>query len=278
LKALGPLVLLMLLLIGVLVAGVVTIGIFFGGLELVLEKSLGFEPGSIKFVLAMSPAILGVIVLFIAISLKFSIIQFKIANSSADGKALNISEIIRDSRPNVFEYFLLSFIIIVLVALGIIAASIPIFFTASELVYFVPVSSEYLIWLPAIILTSVPGIMIALSLSLSPLALIFEEKKIGGALRRSRDLTRNNRGRMIVLYVLAFLLFLPASVLTQIPFLGEPEFTPILIPLFLLNLAVSILYSIFSVVLAVTIYRELRALKDGPALTDTAAPEPSPVG
>jgi hypothetical protein len=71
-------------------------------------------------------------------------------------------------------------------------------------------------------------------------------------------------------------MFLPASLLTSFPLESDPEvaFSPLRGLLVILNVAVSILQSIFLVVLTVTIYRELRALKDRPA--EVVAPEPVP--
>jgi hypothetical protein len=243
LKALGPLVLLMLLLIGVLVAGMIALAIPAGGLGLLLEKGLGLEPGTPPFMLAMAPVILGAIGLLIAVGLRFSIAQYKLADASADGRTLKFMDILRDPKPSLVGYFLLSVVVSILTFLGVI-------------------------------LFIVPGIMIALALGLAPLAMIFEGKDVGESLQRSRDLTRENRWRLLGLYLLSALLFIPASLLTSLPLEGDPDFSPILIPLFILNLAVSILSSVFTVVLTVTIYRELRALKDGSA--EVVAPEPAP--
>ena len=120
--------------------------------------------------------------------------------------------------------------------------------------------------------------MIALALWLAPLAMIFEGKDVGESLQRSRDLTRNNRWRLLGLYVLSALLFIPASLLGSLPLESDPEFSPLMGIQMILNVAVSILQAIFMVVLTVTIYRELRALKDRPAevAEPESAPEPSP--
>jgi hypothetical protein len=104
--------------------------------------------------------------------------------------------------------------------------------------------------------------------------MIFEGKDVGESLQRSRDLTRNNRWRLLGLYVLSALLFIPASLLTSLPLEGAPEFSPLFGLLLILNLVVSILQPIFTVVLTVTIYRELRALKDGSAAIAPLAPDP----
>lgn len=243
LKAFGPLVLLMLLLIGVLVAGVAALAIPVGGLGFLLGKVLGLEPGTIPFNLVMAPVILVAIGLLVAVSLRFSIAQSKLADASADGRTLKFMDILRDPRPSLVSYLLVSLVVGILTFLGTI-------------------------------LFIIPGIMIAMALGLAPLAMIFEGKDVGESLQRSRDLTRNNRWRLLGLYLLSALLFIPASLLTSLPLESDAEFSPIKGLLLILNLVVSILQTIFTVVLTVTIYRELRALKDAAAAVTT--PEPSP--
>ena len=245
LKALGPLALLMLLLVGVIVAGLIAMAIPVGGLGFALQRGLGLEPGSLPFGLLMAPLILVVIGVFIAVALRFSIAQYKLADASADGRTLKFMDILRDPRPGLVDYFLLSLVVGILTFLGAI-------------------------------LFIVPGIIIALALWLALAAMIFEGKDVGESLQRSRDLTRNNRWRLLGLYVLSALVFLPASLLTSFPLESDPEvaFSPLRGLLVILNVAVSILQAIFLVVLTVTIYRELRALKDRPA--EVVAPEPAP--
>jgi hypothetical protein len=152
-------------------------------------------------------------------------------------------DILRDPRPSLVSYLLVSLVVGILTFLGTI-------------------------------LFIIPGIMIAMALGLAPLAMIFEGKDVGASLQRSRDLTRNNRWRLLGLYLLSALLFIPASLLTSLPLESDAEFSPIKGLLLILNLVVSILQTIFTVVLTVTIYRELRALKDAAAAVTT--PEPSP--
>ena len=247
LKALGPLALLMLLLVGVIVAGLIAMAIPVGGLGFALQRGLGLEPGSLPFGLLMAPLILVVIGVFIAVALRFSIAQYKLADASADGRTLKFMDILRDPRPGLVDYFLLSLVVGILTFLGTI-------------------------------LFIVPGIMIALALWLAPLAMIFEGKDVGESLQRSRDLTRNNRWRLLGLYVLSALLFIPASLLGSLPLESDPEFSPLMGIQMILNVAVSILQAIFMVVLTVTIYRELRALKDRPAevVVPESSPEPAP--
>ena len=243
LKAFGPLVLLMLLLFGVLVAGVAALAIPVGGLGFLLGKVLGLEPGTIPFNLVMAPVILVAIGLLVAVSLRFSIAQSKLADASMDGRTLKFMDILRDPRPSLVSCLLVSLVVSILTFLGMI-------------------------------LFIVPGIMIAMALGLAPLAMIFEGKDVGESLQRSRDLTRNNRWRLLGLYLLSALLFIPASLLTSLPLESDAEFSPIKGLLLILNLVVSILQTIFTVVLTVTIYRELRALKDGSAAIAPLAPDP----
>jgi hypothetical protein len=247
LKALGPLALLMLLLIGVTAAGLVATAIPIGGLGFALQRGLGLEPGSLPFGLAMAPLILVLGGVVIAIALRFSIAQYKLADASADGRTLKFMDILRDPRPGLVDYFLLSLVGSILTGLGTI-------------------------------LFIVPGIMVALALWLAPLAMIFEGKDVGESLQRSRYLTRNNRWRLLGLYVLSALLFIPASLLGSLPLESDPEFSPLMGIQMILNVAVSILQAIFMVVLTVTIYRELRALKDRPAevVVPESSPEPAP--
>ena len=245
LKAAGPLVLLGLLFLGVIVAGLVAMAIPIGGLGFALQRGLGLEPGSLSFGLFMAPLILVALGVFIAVALRFTIAQYKLVDASADGRTLDLMDILRDPRPGLLGYFLLSLIVGILTVLGTI-------------------------------LFIVPGIIIALALALAPLAMIFEGKDVSESLQRSRDLTRDNRWRLLGLYVLSAFVFLPASLLTSFPLESDPDtaFTPLTGLLLILNFAVSILQAIFLVVLTVTIYRELRALKDRPA--EVVAPEPAP--
>jgi hypothetical protein len=245
LKAAGPLVLLGLLFLGVIVAGLVAMAIPIGGLGFALQRGLGLDPESLSFGLFMAPLILVALGVVIAVALRFTIAQYKLADASADGRTLKFMDILRDPRPGLLGYFLLSLIVGILTVLGAI-------------------------------LFIVPGIIIALALWLALPAMIFEGKDVSESLQRSRDLTRDNRWRLLGLYVLSGLLFIPASLLTSLPLESDPDtaFTPLTGLLVILNVAVSILQSIFLVVLTVTIYRELRALKDRPA--EVVAPEPAP--
>ena len=123
--------------------------------------------------------------------------------------------------------------------------------------------------------------MIAVALGLAPLVMILEGKDVSESLQRSRDLTRNNRWRQLGLYVLSELLFLPRYLLPPISLeviRTLPAGLSLPNSLAVLNFAIAILQSIFMVVLTVTIYRELRALKDRPAqvVAPEPAPEPSP--
>ena len=278
LKALGPLVLLMLLLIGVLVAGMVALTIPVGGLGFLLWRGLGLELGTIPFMLAMAPVILGAIGLLVAVSMRFSIAQYKISDASADGLNLNFMDVLRDPKPSILRYFLLGIVITIL----IILIPLLVFWLGIGFVYAISLdvslnpSRQYIIGSIWIISVVVPGIMIALALWLAPLAMIFEGKGVSESIQRSRDLTRDNRWRLLGLYVLSALIFLPASLLTSLPLESDPEvaFSPLRGLLVILNVAVSILQAIFLVVLTVTIYRELRALKDRPA--EVVAPEPAP--
>ncbi|AWM78089.1 YciC family protein [Phenylobacterium parvum] len=247
LKALGPLALLMLLLIGVTVAGLVAMAIPLAGLGLALQRGLGLDPESLPFGLAMAPLILGFIGVFIAIVLRFAVAQYKLADASAEGRNPRLMDVLRDPKPSLVSFFLLTLVVGIFTLLGMI-------------------------------LFIVPGIMIALAFCMAPMAMIFEGKDLGDALRRSRDLTRGNRWRLLGLFILSGLLFFPASLLTSLPLDSDPDIalSPLTGVFFLLNLAVSFASSIFTVVLAVTIYRSLRALKDGPAVAPAPAPEASP--
>ncbi|MFM8377250.1 MAG: hypothetical protein ACKN9P_14525 [Phenylobacterium sp.] len=234
LKALGPLALLILLAIGVFLAGVVAMAIPLGGLAFALQKGLGLDPGSLPFGLAMAPLALVFIGVLIAVGLRFAIAQYKVAEASTEGRKLKFMDVLRDPKPSLVSYFLLTLVVGIFTLLGTI-------------------------------LFIVPGIMIALALCMAPMAMIFEGKDVGGALQRSRDLTRDNRWRLLGLFILSGLLFFPASLLTSLPLESDPDvvLSPFTGFLYLLNLLVSFASSIFTVVLMVTVYRELRALKDG---------------
>jgi len=247
LKALGPLALLMLLLVGVLVAGLIAMAIPIGGLGFALQRGHGLEPGSLSFGLFMAPLILVLGGVVIAIALRFSIALYKQADASADGRTLKFMDTLRDPRPGLVDCLLLSFVVSILTGLGVI-------------------------------LFIVPGIIISLALWLALPAMIFEGKDVGESLQRSRDLTRDNRWRLLELYVVSALIFLPASLLTSFPLESDPDTTFSLLRglLVILNVVISILQAIFMVVLTVTIYRELRALKDRPAAVAAPAPDPEP--
>ena len=247
LKALGPLGLLYLLCLGVLgvfCAGVIALGKPMASLAFALWQGLGLDLESLPFWLAMGPLILVLLVGCIAIFLWLSIAGYKLAHASAEGRTLKLMDVLRDPQPSILIYFLLYLGICILILGGAI-------------------------------LFIVPGIMIALALGLAPLAMIFEGKDLSESLQRSRDLTRNNRWRLLGLYLLFELLLLPSYLLDAVLLADDDTaFSPLSVLQLILNLAVSILRMIFSVVLTVTIYRELRALKDRPA--EVVAPEPAP--
>jgi hypothetical protein len=198
----------------------------------------------------MGPLILVLLVGCIAICLWLSIAGYKLAHASAEGRTLKLMDVLRDPQPSILIYFLLYLGICILILGGAI-------------------------------LFIVPGIMIAVALGLAPLVMILEGKDVSESLQRSRDLTRNNRWRQLGLYVLSKLLFLPRYLLPPISLeviRTLPAGLSLPNSLAVLDFAIAILQSIFMVVLTVTIYRELRALKDRPAqvVAPEPAPEPSP--
>ena len=244
LKALGPLALLTLLAIGVFLVALVAMAIPLGGVAFALQKGLGLEPGSLPFGFALAPLALVFVGVLFAVGLRFEIAQYKVADASTKGRNLKFMDVLRDPKPSLAGYFLLNLVVGILVILGMI-------------------------------LFIVPGVMIALALGLAPLAMIFEGKDVGDALQRSRDLTRDNRWRLLGLNLLSGLLFIPASLLTRLPLERDPDaaFTAATGFLLILNFAVSFLSSVFMAVMTVTVYRELRALKDGAA--EASDPQPS---
>lgn len=253
LKALGPLGLLYLLCLGVLgvfSAGVIALGKPMASLAFALWQGLGLDLESLPFWLVMGPLILVLLVGCIAICLWISIAGYKLAYASADGRTLKLMDALRDPQPSILIYFLLNLGACILILGGAI-------------------------------LFIVPGIMIALALGLGPLVMIVEGKDVSESLQRSRDLTRDNRWRLLGLYVLSELLFLPRYLLPPISLeviRTLPAGLSLPNSLAVLDFAIAILQSIFMVVLTVTIYRELRALKDRPAqvVAPEPAPEPSP--
>jgi hypothetical protein len=67
------------------------------------------------------------------------------------------------------------------------------------------------------VLLVIPGIILALMWSLTIPVVVLEDKGLSDATSRSAELTKGSRGRIFLIYVLYFVLFLTISYLWQIP-------------------------------------------------------------
>ncbi|MFM1959965.1 MAG: hypothetical protein RL588_1482 [Pseudomonadota bacterium] len=116
----------------------------------------------------------------------------------------------------------------------------------------------------------VPGVILALMLSLSGYACILEGRSPVEALKRSRELTRGNRWRLLGLFILAgiamlgagLLVFIPAGLISLVPGLGD------LVSRVILSAGEG-LVTVFGLVLGTHAFLDLRRLKE--------ASEPAPL-
>lgn len=243
-KAAWPMILLVLLCYGVIIAIIGVLMVVFGALTLVTggaDGADGFSPFHWIVVLLGVP-------LFIATTLRFNIASYRLADEIRDGRRPRLIELLRNSRPNLFAYFGLSVLTSILIVLGLL-------------------------------LFIVPGVYIALALSIVLLPMIFEDTRVTDSMKRSVDLTRGNLLRILGVYLIVLLGYLVcAGVIASLEGgdLDAGAITPLMGALIALNAFVSLCFTTFSTMLQVVIYRRLRAIKDGPAQTDIAAPELSP--
>lgn len=243
-KAAWPMILLMLLSYGVIFAILAVLGLVFGALTLMTggaDGAGGLSPFHWIVVLIGVP-------LFAAITLRFSVASCRLADEIRDGRRPRLLELLRDPRPNLLAFFGLSVLTSILIVLGLL-------------------------------LFIVPGVYIALALSVVLFPMIFEDAGVSDSMKRSVDLTRGNLLRILGVYLIVLLGYLVYAVVFSALGGGaevEGAISPLLFALIAVNAVVSLCLTTFSTMLQVVIYRRLRAIKDGPAQTDVVVPEPSP--
>ena len=243
-KAAWPMILLMLLYYGVIFAIIAVLGIVFGGTSMATGGAVAAKDLSFFLWIAV---LLGV-PLFLAITFRFNIAGYRLADEIREGRRPRLIELLRDSRPNLLAFFGLNLLSFILIVLGLL-------------------------------LFIVPGVYIALALSIVLLPMIFEDARVLDSMRRSVDLTRGNLLRILGVYLIVMLGYLVYSVvITSLDDgdRGEGAITPLLFALIAINAVVHLCFTTFSTMLQIVIYRRLRAMKDRPAQTDVAAPDPSP--
>jgi MFS family permease len=243
-KAAWPMILLMLLYYGLIFAIVAVLGIVFGVTSMAIGGAIAASGLSFFHWIVV---ILGV-PLFLAITFRFNIAGYRLADEIREGRRPRLIELLRNSRPNLLAFFGLNLLSFILIVVGLL-------------------------------LFIVPGVYIALALSIVLLPMIFEDVRVLDSMKRSVDLTRGNLLRILGVYLIVLLGYLVyAVVISSLEGgdRGEGAITPLMVALIALNAVVSLCFTTFSTMLQVVIYRRLRAMKDGPAQTDVAAPDPSP--
>ena len=245
LKSGGRILLFSMLFLAVYFAAALIVGLLAGLVGIVVAERLNLDPGSPGFILAILAVAVPGFLAILVIAFRFSFGLTRLADAACDGRTLKFADILRNPRPNLLVYIALS------LALGLMT----------------------LVGLLAFI---VPGFMVMTAFALAPIAMILEDKGLRDSLTRSRELTKGNRWRFFAIYLLINLTFLPFSlgsnlVAQRLQASGNVQGS-ILVSLSVVVL--SMLFSVFIMVLYVVVFRELRALKDRPAAV--AAPEPDP--
>ena len=243
-KAAWPMLLLLLLYFGLIIAIVAVLDIVSGVFSMATGGAVAASGLSFFDWIAV---LLGV-PLFLAITFRFNIAGYRLADEIREGRRPRLIELLRDSRPNLLAFFGLNLLSFILIVLGLL-------------------------------LFIVPGVYIALALSIVLLPMIFEDARVLDSMQRSVDLTRGNLLRILGVYLIVLLGYLVyAVVITSLDDgdRGEGAITPLLFALIAINAVIHLCFTTFSTMLQIVIYRRLRAMKDGPAQTDVAAPEPSP--
>jgi hypothetical protein len=245
LKSGGRILLFSLLFLAVYFAAALIVGLLAALVGTVVAERLNLNPGSPGFILAILAVAVPGFLAILVIAFRFSFGLTRLADAACDGRTLKFADILRNPRPNLLVYIALS------LALGLMT----------------------LVGLLAFI---VPGFMVMTAFALAPIAMILEDKGLRDSLTRSRELTKGNRWRFFAIYLLVNLAFLPFSlgsnlVAQRLQASGNVQGS---ILVSLSTIVVSLLVSVFIIVLYVVVFRELRALKDRPAAV--AAPVPDP--
>lgn len=245
LKSGAPLLLFYLLFLLFYLVAAIMVGLLSALVGTVVGRSLNLDPGSPGFILAILAVGVPGFLAILAVALRFGIGLTRLADAACEGRTLKFADVLRNPRPNLLVYIALSLALGLMTLLGLLAFIVP-------------------------------GLMVVMAFGLAPIAMILEDRGIGDSLTRSRELTPGNRWRFFALYLLAILVSLPISIGSNLGMaaLQESGNIPAIIALALFSLLFSLVVVVFSVLLYVVIFRELRSLKDGPA--SAATPESSP--
>ena len=121
----------------------------------------------------------------------------------------------------------------------------------------------------AALLLVIPGIVLACMLYVAVPAAVVEKPGITGALSRSRELTKDNRGAIFgILLVIGLLNFVVSKVLQSV-FLGD-DATPADVKAYLwVMVGISVLFASLGAVINGVVYHDLRQAKDGVARSRT---------
>ena len=245
LKSGGRILLFSLLFLAVYFAAALIVGLLAALVGIVVAERLNLDPGSPGFILGILAVAVPGFLAILVVAFRFSFGLTRLADAACDGRTLKFADILRNPRPNLLLYIALSLALGLMIGLGLLAFIVP-------------------------------GVMVIMAFGLAPFAMILEDKGLRDSLTRSRELTKGNRWRFFAIYLLINLTFLPFSlgsnlVAQRLQASGNVQGS---ILVSLSTIVVSLLVSIFLMVLYVVVFRELRALKDGPA--DVVAPEPAP--
>ena len=245
LKSGGPLLRFYLLFLALYVVAAILVGVIAGLVGTVVADRLNLDPGSPGFLLAILALAVPGFLAILVVALRFGIGLTRLADAACEGRTLKFAEVLRNPRPNLLVYVGLTLSLSLMTLVGLLALIVP-------------------------------GLMVVMAFGLAPIAMILEDLGIGNSLTRSRELTRGNRWRFFALYLLAILVSLPISIGSNLGMakLQESGNIPAAIALGLASLLVTLALVVFQVVLFVVIFRELRALKDGPAAVIAAASDP----
>lgn len=119
-----------------------------------------------------------------------------------------------------------------------------------------------------VILLIVPGVIIMLMWSVAQPVMVAEEVGVTDALRRSRELTKGARRKLLALWAITFvvMIVLLFGAMTLVPSLLGLSGWGAVVP----DVLVSLLFSVFITCLQAASYLELRQLKDGVDVGDLA--------
>ena len=243
-KAAWRMILLMLLYYGAIIGVVIVLAVALGAVSLVIGGGGANGLSPVHWVIVLG------VPLFVAIALRFSIAGYRLADESLEGRRPRLLDLLREPRPSLLAYFGLILLSSLLILLGFG-------------------------------LLVVPGVYLALALSVVLLPMIFENAGILDSMKRSVELTRGNLLRILAVYLLVGLGYLVyvlvlSGLMTATSV--EDAITPVMVALMALNAVFTLCFETFSIMLQVVLYRRLRALKEAPAVPADTAPAPEASG